>query len=556
MSYPASGGHNHRQMRTTNSGKSPVYAIDFSAVACGSRIASTKRKIRWRFGFTNLEALDAGLTGQECRGEEHEIQLVWSITSGKRVVHVDNKEVHYSNNRGSTFEFSWTMRGNHVLKIVANASAPITATKGFRQYNFFVDGLSFFSFPKVYRLNIPGREVTTYATSAPTPQGVGYPPGEEPSWKLEEPRTEQEEEAILKEIIEESLKEKEKAAEKEKEKAQAEAEKKPSGDTSADLLDFFSVPAVTTNAPVNSTSSVVSQQPSYAEATPVASATPVYPQTNGTSSYAFAQPSTQTPTPQYAQAAAAPAVYANPSTAVTQYASPNPAPVAYPNSTPAQLAPAPASYPAPAPAPLAPAPASFPTPAQAPVAPAPAPYAAAVPATSAPAAMQTTQNPTAGGSLADQAYNKIATDFNLLSTSDTQEKSRSNPFDTPSTASGPAPTLEGLKSSKPDTEKKEVMKSPAGAMVVSGNQQGNWGAYGTAYTNPSGVAAQGYYGNQAAPNTGATTQANPFGNYSYGNNQAAYYSQQTQAQQYPTMQAQYQNAQYYQQYQPTQPTQP
>jgi len=145
-----------------------------------------------RFGFTNLEALEAGLTGQECRGEEHEIQLVWSITSGKRVVHVDNKEVHYSNNRGSTFEFSWTMRGNHVLKIVAHASAPITATKGFRQYNFYVDGLSFFSFPKVYRLNIPGREVTTYATSAPTPQGVGYPRGEEPSWKLEEPRTEQE----------------------------------------------------------------------------------------------------------------------------------------------------------------------------------------------------------------------------------------------------------------------------------------------------------------------------------------------------------------------------
>ena len=141
--------------------------------------------------------MEAGLTGQECRGEEHEVSLVWSITSGKRVVHVDNQEVHYSNNRGSTFEFSWTMRGSHVLKIVAHASAPLTATQGFRQYNFFVDGLSFYNFPKVYRLNIPGKEIhQVYATSgvpgAESNRRVIRGEREEPAWKLEEPRTEQE----------------------------------------------------------------------------------------------------------------------------------------------------------------------------------------------------------------------------------------------------------------------------------------------------------------------------------------------------------------------------
>lgn len=49
------------------------------------------------------------------------------------------------------------MRGNHVLKIVAHASPPLSAAPGFRQYDFFVDGQSFFTFPKVFRLGLaPG----------------------------------------------------------------------------------------------------------------------------------------------------------------------------------------------------------------------------------------------------------------------------------------------------------------------------------------------------------------------------------------------------------------
>jgi hypothetical protein len=46
------------------------------------------------------------------------------------------------------------MRGNHVLKIVAHASPPLSPTPGFRQYDFFIDGQSFFTFPKVYRLGM------------------------------------------------------------------------------------------------------------------------------------------------------------------------------------------------------------------------------------------------------------------------------------------------------------------------------------------------------------------------------------------------------------------
>lgn len=145
----------------------PLYAIDFTAVACGKRIANTKRRVRWRFGFANPDSLAAGETGTACRGEEHDVTLVWSVTSGKRLILADGQEVHYSNSRSAVIDFSWTMRGNHVLKVVAHATAPMSAEPGFRQYDFFVDGRSFFSFPKVYRLGLTGSK-----TMSPDTRGV------------------------------------------------------------------------------------------------------------------------------------------------------------------------------------------------------------------------------------------------------------------------------------------------------------------------------------------------------------------------------------------------
>ena len=62
--------------------------------------------------------------------------------------------MHYSNSRSNIFDHSWTMKGNHVLKVVAHASPPLSPTPGFRQYDFFVNGQSFFTFPKVFRLGL------------------------------------------------------------------------------------------------------------------------------------------------------------------------------------------------------------------------------------------------------------------------------------------------------------------------------------------------------------------------------------------------------------------
>lgn len=150
------GGSAASLQRRSDQGQQPshIYQIDFAAVASGKRIASTKRRVRWRFGFASNEALQQGKTGMECRGDEHDITLVWSITSGKRLVLADGHEVHFSNSRSGIFDFSWTMKGGHVMKIVAHASPPLSEKPGFRQYDFFVDGQSFFSFPKMFRMGM------------------------------------------------------------------------------------------------------------------------------------------------------------------------------------------------------------------------------------------------------------------------------------------------------------------------------------------------------------------------------------------------------------------
>ncbi|KAL7563212.1 hypothetical protein ACA910_014486 [Epithemia clementina (nom. ined.)] len=200
-------------MNQSNNNKANVYQIDFTAVASGKRIASSKRRVRWRFGLANPEALAAGETGTACRGEEHDVTLVWSVTSGKRLILADGQEVHYSNSRNPIFDFSWTMRGNHVLKIVAHASPPITPTPGWRQYDFFVDGQSFFIFPKVYRLGLAPNDPRAAQVPRNTKlaeRGERYtsgPPGAGGSEiaKLEAPSNPHEEEAYLQEAIRQSL---------------------------------------------------------------------------------------------------------------------------------------------------------------------------------------------------------------------------------------------------------------------------------------------------------------------------------------------------------------
>jgi hypothetical protein len=160
-----------------------------------------------------------GETGTSCRGEEHDVTIVWSVTSGKRIVLADGKEVHYSSNRNNVFEYSWTMRGNHVLKILAHASPPMSPTPGFRQYDFFVDGQSFFTFPKVFRLGLAPNDPRGARSPRSPPlqaeRGRNYNPnpnnnsvrsaGSANIGTIEAPHNPDEEEAYLREAIKNSL---------------------------------------------------------------------------------------------------------------------------------------------------------------------------------------------------------------------------------------------------------------------------------------------------------------------------------------------------------------
>jgi hypothetical protein len=147
----------------------PVYQIDCQIAASGKRVSATKRRVGFRFGFSNREAVAKGCTGTDCRGEEHEINLVWSLTSGKRTVTADGHEVHFSAGRRDTkFETSWSMAGGHIMKLVAYAAPPLFPQPGviFRQYDLQIDGLSFFEIPRIYELGVVDavRKVTGRST--------------------------------------------------------------------------------------------------------------------------------------------------------------------------------------------------------------------------------------------------------------------------------------------------------------------------------------------------------------------------------------------------------
>jgi len=164
----------------------PVYQVNFTATNTGKQIASTKRKVYWRFGFCCQDDMSAGATGTECRGEEHEVIFKWSISSGKRGIYLDGHQVHFSlgASGGGKFEFSWLLKGIYQLKIIASSSSPMFPMGDFRQYDFLLDGRSFFDMPKIFELGVTAGwsdsynqyDHNRYIDSAPHPTPPPYNP--------------------------------------------------------------------------------------------------------------------------------------------------------------------------------------------------------------------------------------------------------------------------------------------------------------------------------------------------------------------------------------------
>ncbi|KAL3939990.1 MAG: hypothetical protein SGBAC_005389 [Bacillariaceae sp.] len=132
-----------------------VYQIQCEAQNKGKRVASSKRRIRWRFGFANKNAIQQGKTGVDCRGAEHEVVFVWSLNSGKQLILADGVEVHWAKiGRKEKLEVAWDMsNGNHTLKVVAEPSNKSRKSSGeSRQFDLLIDGISFAELPSIYQL--------------------------------------------------------------------------------------------------------------------------------------------------------------------------------------------------------------------------------------------------------------------------------------------------------------------------------------------------------------------------------------------------------------------
>jgi len=154
-----------------------LYQIDFIASTKGKRLSVTKRHISFRFGFADVNAISNGARGMNCRGEEHEVTLTWSLTSGKRTVKFNNTEVHFSTGkREMKFDCSFPIQGNHIIKLVAHAApAVISPTNRFRQFELFHDGLSFFDMPQIFELGGTGQDAVGNENNAYMQGTYGYP---------------------------------------------------------------------------------------------------------------------------------------------------------------------------------------------------------------------------------------------------------------------------------------------------------------------------------------------------------------------------------------------
>lgn len=235
-----------------------------------------------RFGFPNKQALDEGLTGTDCRGEEHDVTVVWSITSGKRQITMDTREIHYSSSRAGLLDFSWTTKGNHVIKVVCHAAPPLTPVPGFRQYDLFVDGQSFFTMPKVYELGLKG-PIASHARvpgafsnpTSPISVDSGYPRSVGGDFAL--PSRDQED-ADLRRAIQASLEESRRHLENKGSSATLGAQSAQT--LEGDLLDFGSPPPSEnhyhpqSDARSVSGMSYYSAPPSYSQPPPYASPPP------------------------------------------------------------------------------------------------------------------------------------------------------------------------------------------------------------------------------------------------------------------------------------------
>lgn len=140
------------------------YQIDYSVKNTSRTFGFSKKKIIFKFGFANSQAVEAGETGVNCRGSEHEVIFTWSLNSGKRQILADGKDVHYSETGRNgwvddqVFQHHFTIRvpglsselRAHLITQPTSRDVP-----HIKPFDLRVNGLSYFSMPKLFQLGTP-----------------------------------------------------------------------------------------------------------------------------------------------------------------------------------------------------------------------------------------------------------------------------------------------------------------------------------------------------------------------------------------------------------------
>jgi hypothetical protein len=123
-----------------------AYRAHFSLCYTGRVNARSKRKITWRFGL----CINSPDGSRRVIREEHQIELTWSINSGKVCLLWNNKDISHffpstkSRNPPTKVEYSWQSSAGVAFQIEAHAMPP---GDGKQQYELLIGGRSFFSLP-------------------------------------------------------------------------------------------------------------------------------------------------------------------------------------------------------------------------------------------------------------------------------------------------------------------------------------------------------------------------------------------------------------------------
>jgi hypothetical protein len=119
------------------------------------------------FGFTNLLAAQEGKRGVDCKGEEHEVVLVWSVNSGKRRVFWNKTNItHLFRDERNTehVDIEWKSRSGETFQISAYKAGIGVAP----QYDLLIDRVSIFSLSHLSDLDPVENTMRVHPTTSAT----------------------------------------------------------------------------------------------------------------------------------------------------------------------------------------------------------------------------------------------------------------------------------------------------------------------------------------------------------------------------------------------------